>query len=105
MRGARATHDFEPGGVESAIEFLKRTSAELRPLTRVRIGTNWLQVIDVNKDYFEVRGIGYADADIVPLLRYLNAVYDPTTLHEPIAAEYKEYGAGRRYPWSADRVM
>ena len=105
MRAPLATHDFTPGGVEPAIEFLKRIAAELRPLVRIRVWKDRLQVIDVNKDFFEVRGIGYADADIVPLLRYVNAVYDPVTIHESIEIDYKELGAGRRYPWSADRLM
>ena len=63
-----ATHDYTPGGLDAALEFLKRTRAELRALRRVRVWKDRLHIIDVNKDFFEVRGIGYADADIVPLL-------------------------------------
>ena len=63
------------------------------------------QLIDVNKDYFEIRGIGYPDADIVPLLWMVNAAFDPATIHEPTDAEYKEYDTGRRYTWAHDRVM
>jgi hypothetical protein len=54
---------------------------------------------------FPVRGIGYADADVVPLLRMINTAFDPQTLHEPVGAEYKEFDTGRRYPWAHDRVM
>ncbi len=100
-----ATHDFAAGGLEAAREFLKRTRAELRELRRVRLWKDRLQVIDVNKDIFEIRGIGYADADVVPLLRMINAAFNPQTLHEATDAEYKEFDTGRRYPWAHDRVM
>jgi hypothetical protein len=100
-----ATHDYTPGGLEAAVEFLKRTRAELRELRRVRLWKDRLQVIDVNKDAFEVRGLGYADADVVPLLRLVNAAFNPQTLHSPTEAEYKEFDTGRRYTWAHDRVM
>ncbi len=100
-----ATHDYTPGGLAAALEFLKRTRAELRALHRVRIWKDHLQVIDVNKDCFEVRGIGYPDADIIPLLQSVNTAFNPETIHEPIDSDYKEFSTGRRYPWAADRVM
>ena len=105
MTAPLATHDYTAGGLEAAREFLKRTRAELRTLRKVRLWTDRFHIIDVNKDYFEVRGIGYADADIVPLLRMINAAFNPETIHEPIDAEYKEFDTGRRYPWAYDRVM
>jgi hypothetical protein len=100
-----ATHDYAPGGLDAALEFLRRTRAELRSLRCVRLWRDRFQVIDVNRDSFEVRGLGYPDADVVPLLRSVNAAFDPATLHEATDAEYKELGAGRRYPWAQDRVM
>src|SRR5437764_351013 len=100
-----ATHDFAPGGLEAALEFLKRTRAELRTLRTVRVGLKYIQVIDVNKDFFEIRGVGYPDADVVPLLRAVNTAFNPETVHQPIDEEFKEYGAGRRYTWAHDRVM
>jgi hypothetical protein len=100
-----AIHDFTPGGLEAAREFVKRTRAELRNLRRVRIWRDKLQIIDVNKDCFEVRGLGYPDADVVPLLRMINAAYNPQTIHDPTDLEYKEFDTGRRHPWAEDRVM
>lgn len=100
-----ATHDYTPGGLDAALEFLKRTRAELRTLRLVRVWKDRFQVIDVNKDYFEIRGIGYPDADIIPILRAVNTAFNPETIHQPIEAEYKELGAGRRYTWAHDRVM
>ena len=60
MTAPRATHDYTPGGLAAALEFLKRTRNELRMLRRVRVWKDRLHVIDVNHDYFEVRGVGYA---------------------------------------------
>jgi hypothetical protein len=100
-----ATHDYTPGGLAAALEFLKRTRSELRTLRKVRVWTDKLHIIDVNKDYFEIRGIGYPDPDIVPLLRNVNTAFNPQTIHEPTTAEHKEFDTGRRHPWAEDRVM
>jgi len=105
MTTPRATHDYVPGGLDAALEFLKRTRNELRTLRTVRVWKDYLHIIDVNHDYFEVRGLGYKDADVVPLLRNLNTAFNPETIHNDIDAEYKEFGAGNRYPWAYDRVM
>jgi hypothetical protein len=100
-----ATHDYAPGDLAAALEFLKRTRSELRTLRKARVWRDKLHVIDVNKDYFEIRNIGYADADIVPLLRNINTAFNPQTIHEPTEAEYKDFDTGRRHPWAEDRVM
>ena len=105
MTAPLATHDYTPGGLDAAREFIKRTRAELRNLRKVRLWKDRLHIIDVNKDYFEVRGLGYPDADVVPLLRMINTAFNPQTLHEPAAADYKEFDTGRRHPWAEDRVM
>ncbi len=105
MTAPLATHEFTPGGVPAALEFLKRTRWELRPLRRVQVWKDRFAVFDVNGDCFEIKGIGYADQDIVPLLRMVNAAFDPARVHEPTDLEFKEYGAGRRHPWAEDRVM
>jgi hypothetical protein len=105
MSAPLALHEYQPGGLDAALEFLKRTRSELRSLRKVRVWTDRLQIIDINADCFEIRGIGYADADIVPLLRAVNTAFDPARIHEPAPKEYKEFGTGRRHPWAEDRVM
>jgi hypothetical protein len=105
MAGPLATHDFTPGGLDAALEFLKRTRWELRELRKVRAWKDRLQLFDVNGDYFEVRGVGYPDADVIPLLRAVNTAFDPSTIHNPTAVDYKELTTGRRHTWAEDRVM
>jgi|SRR6516165_1328031 hypothetical protein len=105
MTTAVATHDHVTGDPSAGLQFLKRARWELRELWMVRVWKDRYQVIDVNKDYFEIRGIGYQDPEIIPLLRLVNAAFDPATIHEPTDAEYKEFLTGRRFPWAHDRVM
>ena len=105
MTAPLATHEYGSGGLDAALEFLKRTRSELRSLRKVRVWKDKLHIIDVNKDYFEVRGLGYPDGDVIPLLRNINTAFDPKTIHNPIAVEYKEFDTGRRHPWAEDRVM
>jgi hypothetical protein len=100
-----AKHDYAQGGLEAALEFLKRTRSELRQLRKVRVWKDKLHIIDVNKDFFAIQGIGYQDADVVPLLRNINTAFDPQKIHEPTELEYKEFDTGRRHPWAEDRVM
>ncbi len=99
-----ATFDFTKD-VPAALEFLKRTRWELRALRKVRVWKDKFQVFDVNGDFFEIRGVGYPDADIVPLLWAVNTAFDPVTIHDPTDADYKEFLTGRRHPWAEDRVM
>jgi hypothetical protein len=100
-----AVHEYRPGELDQALEFLKRTRWELRSLRLVRVGKEYLRIFDINGDYFEIRGLGYPDADLIPLLRNINTNFNPDTIHDPTDAEYKEYKTGRRHPWAEDRVM
>ncbi|MBN9518039.1 hypothetical protein J0H58_05895 [bacterium] len=100
-----ASHDYAPGALEAADRFVRSARWGLRELWMVRVYPDRLHLVDVNKDYFEVRGLGYPDADVVPLLRLVNAAFDPATVHEPTPAGYKEFLTGRRFPWAADRAM
>lgn len=100
-----AIHDFTPGGVDAALEFLKRTRFELRELRLVRLWKDHWRVVDINGDYFEIRGLGFGHPEIVPLLRNLNTAFNPQTIHEPTAADFKEFKTGKRRCWAEDRVM
>jgi hypothetical protein len=100
-----AVHDHRPEDLDATLDFLKRAWAELRQLRLAKVWPDRMQVIDINGDAFEIRGLGHGDADIVLALKAVNAAFNPETIHEPIAQEYKEFKTGRRYPWAADRVM
>ena len=100
-----ATHVHEPGGLAQTLEFLKRTRSELRPLRRACAWKERVHIYDVNRDAFEILGLGYPDPDIIPVFQEINAAYDPQTVHLPTEAEFKEFNLGRRHPWAEDRVM
>ena len=105
MAQAIAKHDFSEGGLEAALVFFRRTRSELRALRKVRVATDWVRLLDVNGDYFELTGLGYVDADIVPVLESFDTPFKPESIHVATNAEYKGFETGRRYPWAADRVM
>jgi len=100
-----ASFDFEPGKLDEVLQFLKRTRSELRMIRKVRVYRDSVRVVDINGDWFEVVGVGYPDPDVVPVLRAVNTAFNTSTIHVPVSDEYKEFGAGRRYTWAADRVM
>jgi hypothetical protein len=100
-----AVHEYQPGRLDDALAFIKRTRSELRQLRFARVGVDFFQVYDVNDDFFEIRGLGYPDPDLVPILKNINAVYNPDTIHEPAAGLYKELKTGKCHPWAEDRVM
>ena len=105
MTAPLATHTHVAGGLDATLAFVKRTRNELRNLRKVRLWKDKFHIIDVNKDYFEILGIGYPDPDVIPLLKNINTAFNPETIHSPIDAEYKEFDTGRRHPWAEDRVM
>lgn len=100
-----AVHDYQAGGVDDALEFLKRTRNELRVLRRVRVWTDRLQVFDVNGDFFELRGVGYEDEEIRPILDAVHTSYKPESIHNAFARPFKEFKTGKRRPWAEDRIM
>lgn len=105
MNAPIAIHVYRSGELSAALEFLKRARWELREQWMAQVGVDRYRLVDVNKDYFEIRGIGYADPDVVQLLRVVNAAFDPATIQEPTDLEFKEFLTGRRIAWAHDRVM
>jgi hypothetical protein len=105
MKEPLASHDFCDGGLQAALVFFRRTRSELRTLRCVRVSTEWVRLFDVNGNYFELRGLGYPNADVVTVLKSFDTPFDPELIHDPIKGPFKEFKTGRRYPWAADRVM
>jgi hypothetical protein len=105
MTPAKASFAHQAGQLPATLEFLKRTRFEMRDLRRVRLWPDKIHIIDINHDFFEITGLGYADADVVPVLRAVNTAFNPETIHQPATTEYKEFDTGRRYAWAQDRVL
>lgn len=101
----KATHEFQPGAVDAVLEFLKRTRSELRALRKVRVWTDRLHVLDINGDYFEIRGLGYPMPEVVPVLQNINTAFNKDTIHNETTEPFKEFMTGKRYTWANDRVM
>ncbi len=105
QREPLATFHYEAGNLVDVLEFLKRTRDELRMMRKVHVWTDRLRVFDVNGDCFEVTGVGYVDEDIKPILDAVLTSYNPESIHNEFAGEYKEFKTGKRHPWAEDRVM
>jgi hypothetical protein len=101
----REVIEYEPGHLDRVLDFLKQARYSFRSWRFVRVWTDQLQGFDVNGDSFLVHGLGYPQADVIPVLEAINAVYRPEEIHEPSDLPFKEFKTGRRYPWAADRVM
>ena len=101
----RATHIYETGQLQAALDFFKRMRSELSTLRKCRVWTDKVQVFDVNGDYFEIRALGYPDPDVLTALKSINTVFNPERIHESVDRPYKEFKTGRRHPWAEDRVM
>lgn len=102
---AIAACDYRPGELDAVLEFLKQTRDQLRELRKVHVWIDRVQVFDVNGDFFEIRGLGYPDDDITPLLRAIGTNFKPESIHNPIQRPYKEFKTGRRHPWAEDRIL
>ncbi len=105
MAATLATHDYTAADPQAAFEFLKRARWELRQLRKVHVYPDRFQIIDVNGDRLEVRGVGFPDEPIVELLHAVNTAFDPEAIHKPFDGEYKEFYTGRCRTWAQDRVM
>lgn len=105
MTTAKATFAYGEDKLDGALQFLKRTRSELRQLRFVRVWPDRFAVFDVNQDFFEITGIGFADEEITAILDNVNAAYKRELIHEPTDKQYKQFKTGRRYAWAADRVM
>lgn len=104
-RNLVADIEFSEGGVDSVLEFLKRTRDELRTLRKVRVWTDRLRIFDVNGDYFEIRGLGYPDHEITIVLQAIGTAFKPEHIHNPLDRPYKEFKTGRQRPWAEDRIL
>lgn len=100
-----AVHKHTAGQLEATLDFLKQMRYKLRELRLAHVGEHWLRAFDVNGDFIEVAGVGYADDEILLVLDALNAVYRRDSIHTPITRPYKEFKTGKRRPWAEDRVM
>jgi hypothetical protein len=72
---------------------------------RVRVERGRTTIIDINRDEFVVEGLGYGDANLIPLLRDLGAAFDPQELHRvsPDDPTAREFPLSRAWAWGAER--
>jgi hypothetical protein len=79
----------------------------LRVLRRLIISGDKTVVRDVNGDGIEFPGLTYGSAILEDLLRELEVIFTPKTLHDPDATPngVKEFRLSARWTWGHERVM
>jgi hypothetical protein len=89
------------------IQFFRREAASLRILRRLIISRDKTVVRDVNGDGIEFPGLTYGSATLEDLLRELEVIFTPKTLHDPDATPngVKEFRLSARWTWGHERVM
>jgi hypothetical protein len=89
------------------IQFFRREAAKLRILRRLTISRDKTVVRDVNGDGIEFPGLTYGSATLEDLLRELEVIFSPQTLHNPNATAdgVKEFRLSARWTWGHERVM
>jgi hypothetical protein len=89
------------------IQFFRREAASLRILRRLIISRDKTVVRDVNGDGIEFPGLTYGSPTLEDLLRELEVIFTPKTLHDPDATPngVKEFRLSARWTWGHERVM
>jgi hypothetical protein len=89
------------------IQFFRREAAKLRILRRLIVSREKTVVRDVNGDSIEFPGLTYGSPTLEDLLRELEVVFTPRTLHNPDATPdgVKEFRLSARWTWGHERVM
>lgn len=89
------------------IQFLRREAAELRALRKLIVSREMTVVLDVNGDRIEFPGLTYGSSTLEELLRELEVIFTPKTLHDPAATPdgIKEFRLSARWTWGHERVM
>lgn len=89
------------------IQFFRREAAKLRILRRLIVSRDKTVVRDVNGEGIEFPGLTYGSATLEELLRELEVIFTPQTLHNPNATAdgVKEFRLSARWTWGHERVM
>jgi len=89
------------------IQFFRREAAKLRILRRLIVSRDKTVVRDVNGEGIEFPGLTYGSATLEELLRELEVIFTPQTLHNPNATPdgVKEFRLSARWTWGHERVL
>ncbi len=89
------------------IQFFRREAAKLRVLRRLTVSRDKTVVRDVNGDGIEFPRLTYGNPRLEELLRELEVIFTPKTLHDPAATPdgVKEFRLSARWTWGHERVM
>jgi len=89
------------------IQFFRREAANLRTLRRLTVSREKTVVRDINGEGIEFPGLTYGSPLLEELLRELEVIFTPKTLHDLDTTPdgVKEFRLSARWTWGHERVM
>jgi hypothetical protein len=105
--GERAcpTYRYDPGDPDVIRKILLAQRRGFNTANRARVERGRTSILDINGDAFVIEGLGYGDANLVPLLQSLGAAFNPQELRRlgPDESVTREYPLSRAWAWGAER--
>ena len=92
----------EPDAVRRILQAQRRG---FNTANRVRVEATRTIIIDINKDEFVIAGLGFGDANLLPLLANLGAACDPKVVEKlDTSSPPHEFSLSRVWAWGAERT-
>ena len=105
QEAAITVYRYTPAEPDAVRQILKAQRRGFNTANRVRIERDRTVIIDINKDEFTIQGLGFGDANLLPLLGALGAACDPQEIHRlDGSSPPREFSLSRAWAWGAERT-
>jgi hypothetical protein len=102
---ARKVYHYRPDEPDVVRKVLRAQRKGFNTANRVRVEAGRTVIIDINKDEFVVEGLGWGDANLLPLLAALGAACNPQEIKQMTATSPpREFDLSRVWAWGAERT-
>jgi hypothetical protein len=92
----------EPDAIRRVLQAQRRG---FNTANRVRVEADRTIIIDINKDEFTIEGLGFGDANLLPMLAALGAACDPKEVQRlDKTSRPREFSLSRAWAWGAERT-
>src|SRR4051812_19972065 len=98
--GAVKVYRYRADEPDAVRQILRAQRRSYNTANRVRVEAGRTIIIDINKDEFTIEGLGFGDANLVPLLGALGASCDPKEVERMNrASPSREFSLSRVWAW------
>jgi hypothetical protein len=102
---ALSTYAYRADEPDAIRNILRAQRRGFNIANRVRVEAERTIIIDINKDEFTVEGLGFGDANLLPLLGALGAACNPQELARlDKSAKPREFSLSKVWAWGAERT-